>query len=179
MRIHHYRPRDLATLVHLTQLAAQVDGTEVQSEAELTAWLSDPELDPTANIFVVRDDDDELNAWSQAGTLDGLEGEIIAYIVLQLEQRDNAYHFVCRGVVHPEHRGQHAGRILIVGALNRARMIAAEFEAEAERAGHPIYFDILFAVHDPAVPHLAAKCEMHATEEPAPPGFRLYRRELW
>lgn len=179
MRIRHYRVEDMSTLIQLSQLAAQTDETEMKSEAELIAWFTDPHLEPTANIFVIRDDDDELNTWGQAGTLDGVEGEIVAYTVLQLEQRENAYHFVCHGTVHPDHRGRHAGRILLVGGLNRARMVAAEFEFEAEQAGHPIYFEALLPRHDPTAPYLAAKCEMQSTSELAPPGLCLYRRELW
>lgn len=179
MRIRHYRVEDMSTLIELSQLAARTDGTEMRSEAELIAWFTDPTLEPMANIFVIRDDDDEVNTWGPAGTLDGVEGEIVAYTVLQLEQRENAYHFVCCGTVHPEQRGRHAGRVLLVGALNRARMVAAEFEFEAEQAGHPIYFEALLPTHDPMSPYLADKCEMHPTDEPAPRGLRLYRRELW
>jgi len=33
-------------------------------------------------------------------------------------------------------------------------------------------------VRDPGAASLAAKCEMLPTDEPAPEGLRLYRREL-
>jgi len=89
-----------------------------------------------------------------------------------------AYHFLCQGAVHPQFRRQGGGRVLLMGALNQARHLAEDFEFEAEQEGVPIYFGALLPVHDPAAARLAAKCEMQPTDEPAPPGMRLYRREL-
>jgi GNAT superfamily N-acetyltransferase len=169
-------------------------------------------MDAVSNAVVITDDDDELNPWGQAGTLDGLQGEIVGYTVVELHQDANGYHLLCKGAVHPDYRRRNAGRALIMSALNRAHTLAAEFEFEAEEAGYPIYFEALFPVRDPASARLAAKCEMEptfstlkrvekgsssccpqrdsiqtkpekvkwvcTTDEPAPAGLRLYRREL-
>ena len=111
--------------------------------------------------------------------MDGIEGEVVGYTAVELHYDGYAYHLRSMGTVHPEHRRQNGGRLLLVAALNRARMLAAEFEFEAEQAGQFIYFEALLPVHDPASPRLAARCEMLPTNEPAPTGLRLYRRELW
>ena len=176
MRIRHYRPEYLSTIVQIQQAAAQADSTTVRDEADLTAWLQ--ERDAEANAFVVTDDDDELNPWGQAGTLDGVEGEVAGYTVVQLLHNQSGYHFLCQGAILPRHRRQHGGRTLLVGALNRARLLASDFEFEAEQQGIPIYFEVLLPVADPASVHLATKCEMQPTNEPAPAGMCLYRREL-
>lgn len=178
MRIRNYRWEYLPALVQIQQEAAQFDGMTVKSEEEFVAWLSAPELDATANVFVMTDDDDELMLWGQAGTLEGIEGEIAGYTVVQLRQDEQGYHLLCEGAVKPEYRRQRAGRALLVGAMNRARVLADEFEFEAEQDGIPVYFEALFPRNDPASTHLAARYEMHATDEPAPIGMQLYRREL-
>lgn len=178
MRIRRYRQEDLPSLVHIYHAAAQADGTEMMNDAEFEAWLTDPEADAVSNAVVITDDDDELNPWGQAGTLDGLQGEIVGYTVVELHQDANGYHLLCKGAVHPDYRRRNAGRALLMSALNRGHTLAAEFEFEAEEAGYPIYFEALFPVRDPASARLATKCEMEPTGEPAPAGLRLYRREL-
>src|SRR5579884_3179647 len=70
MRIRRYRQEDLPSLVHIYHAAAQADGTEMMNDAEFEAWLTDPEADAVSNAVVITDDDDELNPWGQAGTLD-------------------------------------------------------------------------------------------------------------
>ncbi len=179
MRIRNYRQQDLPTLVQIQQEAAQADGCELQNADSIEEWLTNSEMDALSNAFVIMDDDDELNTWGQAGTLDSLEGEIVGYTTLELRQDQHAYHLLCQGAVHPQYRRQNAGRLLLVGALNRARIMGTEFEFEAEQEGTPVYFEALLPVRDPASPRLAAKCEMQPTNEDSPEDMRLYRRELW
>jgi len=176
MRIRIFRSVDIPTIAHIHQQAALADGTEAMTLTDVEEWLAEPELE--ANIFVITDDD-ESNEWGQAGTLEGVEGETVGYTVLQFRQQANVYHFLCVGTVHPEQRRRGAGRALLICALNRARMLAAEFEFEAEQEGHPIYFEALLPIRDPAAEHLAAKCEMFPTDEGTLVGMRLYRRELY
>jgi ribosomal protein S18 acetylase RimI-like enzyme len=178
MRIRRYRQEDLPSLVHIHRAAAQADGTEMMSDAEFEEWFMDSEVDVLSNAVVITDDDDELNTCGQAGTLDGLQGEIVGYTVVQLRQDTDAHHLLCQGAVHPDYRRHNAGRALMMAALNRAHTLAAELEFEAEDAGHRVYFEALLPVRDPASSRLAAKCEMEPTDERAPAGLRLYRREL-
>ncbi len=176
MRIRHYRPEYLSAIVQIQHASAEADGTEVRNGTDIESWLQD--LEAEANGFVVTDDDDELNTWGQAGTLDGLEGEVAGYTVVQLQRNQSGYHFVCQGTVSPQYRRQHGGRTLLVGALNRARLLASDFEFEAEEQGIPIYFEALLPVADQGSIYLATKCEMTPTNESAPSGMCLYRREL-
>jgi ribosomal protein S18 acetylase RimI-like enzyme len=176
MRIRHYRPEYLSAIVQIQHASALEDGTTARSEADIESWLQ--ELDAEANAFVVTDDDDDLNSWGQAGTLDGVEGEVVGYTVVQLFHNQSGHHFLCQGTMHPHYRRQHGGRTLLVGALNRARLLASDFEFEAEEQGIPIYFEALLPVADPTSAYLAAKCEMHPTNEAAPAQTCLYRREL-
>jgi ribosomal protein S18 acetylase RimI-like enzyme len=176
MRIRNYRLEYLPSIVQIQQAAAKEEGTVVRSEADIANWLQ--ELEAEVNAFVVTDDDDELNPWGQAGTLDGLEGEVAGYTVVQLRRDQSGYHFLCQGAVHPQHRRQNAGRTLLVGALNRARLLASDFEFEAEQEGVAIYFEVIFPTADPGAARLAAKCEMQPTDEAMVEGTRLYRREL-
>jgi ribosomal protein S18 acetylase RimI-like enzyme len=176
MRIRPYRAEYLPALLQVQREAGKVDGTQVREEADFAAWLD--LLSATTNGFVVTDDDDELNPWGQAGTLDGLEGEVVGYTVVQLKQDQDGYHLLCQGTVHPQYRRQNAGRVLLVGAMNRARVLAADFEFEAEQEGVPVYFEALLPVSDDAAAHLAARCEMQPADEEPLPGMRLYRREL-
>jgi ribosomal protein S18 acetylase RimI-like enzyme len=178
MRIRRYRQEDLPSLLHIHHAAAQADGTEMMNDAEFETWLTDPEMDAVSNAVVITDDDDELNTWGQAGTLDGLQGEIVGYSVVQLRQGVDAYHLLCQGAVHPDYRRRKAGRALLMADLNRARILAEEIEFEAEEAGHPVYFEALLPLRGPASAHLAAKCEMEPTDETAPTGLKLYRRAL-
>jgi GNAT superfamily N-acetyltransferase len=178
VRIRNYRQEDLPTLLHIERLAREADGRELWREADFVSWLADPLVDAFANAFVITDDDDELNTWGQAGTLEGIEGEIVGYTVVSLLQEPQGYHLRCQGAVHPQFRGQHAGRALLICALNRARMIAAEFEFEAERDDLPIYFEALFPAKDPTTAYLAAKCDMELIDSTVAPGLCLYRGEL-
>jgi GNAT superfamily N-acetyltransferase len=178
MRIRNYRQVDLPTLVQIQQAAASVDGVAALSMADFEEWLAQPELGAEDNVFVITDDD-ETNVWGQAGTLEGVEGEIIGYSVLQLRRGRHAYHFLCQGAVLPEERRRGAGRALLICDLNRARAMASEFEYEAEQDGLPIYLEALLPVKDAAAPALAEKCEMRPTVEPALQGMRLYRRDLY
>jgi|GEM_PF-509754 len=179
MRIRNFRTEDIPTLVDIQQAAAQVDRSVKMSEEELAVWLLAETVDALSNAFVITDDDDELNTWGQAGTLEGIEGEIVGYTLVQLYRDRGAYHLLSQGAVHPQHRRRNAGRALLICAMNRARFIAAEFESEAEQEGIPVYFEAWLPIDDPASDRLAAKCEMLSTNEQAPEGMRLYRRELW
>ncbi len=178
MRIRNYRQGDIPTLVHIQQLAAQADNVDVMSMADFEEWLAQPELQAGSNIFLITDDDDDLNNWGQGDVLDGLEGEVVGYTVLQLRRSHRAYHFLCEGVVLPQHRRHGAGQALLICALNHARLRASEFEVEAQQQELPIYFEALLPVEDPASKSLAAKFDMHPTDEPALKGMQLYRSEL-
>src|SRR5205823_1968328 len=126
----------------------------MMNDGEFEAWFTDPKVDALANAVVITDDDDELNPWGQAGTLDGLQGEIVGYTVVELHQDANAYHLLCKGAVHPEYRRHNAGRALMMAALNRTHMLTSEFEFEEEEAGQPVYFEALLPVRDPAAARL-------------------------
>src|SRR5437660_12002205 len=165
MRIRRYRPGDISTLAHIQQLAAQADEVEPMSAVDFEVWLAQPELRADANVFLITDDDDALNEWGQAGTLDGLEGEAVGYTVLQLRRSQYAYHFLCEGAVLPQHRRRGAGQALLICALNHARIRASEFEFEAQREGFPIFFEALLPVHDPGSKDLDAEFLMSPTSE--------------
>jgi hypothetical protein len=178
VRIRNYRQEDLPTLIHIERLAREADGRELLREADFVSLLTDPLVDAFANAFVITDDDDELNTWGQAGTLEGTEGEIVGYTVVSLLREQQCYQLRCQGTVHPQFRRQHAGRALFICALNRARIIAAEFEFEAERDEMPIYFEALLPAKDPTASYLAAKCGMEPVDSAVAPGLCLYRCEL-
>jgi GNAT superfamily N-acetyltransferase len=178
MRIRNYRQGDIPTLVLIQQIAAQTDHVDLMSETDFEEWLAQPELGAGFNIFLITDDDDELNSWGQGDVLDGLEGEVVGYTVLQLRRSQHAYHFLCEGAVLPQHRRRGAGQALLICALNHARIHASEFEYEAQQQGFPIYFEVLLAINDSASESLAAQCEMQTTSELALKGMRLYRIEL-
>ena len=176
MRIRTFHYEDMPTLIEIEQQAALADGRKARPD--FASWLIAPEHDALSNVFVITDDDDELNTWGQAGTLEGIEGEIIGYTLVLVEQDDEGYHLLCQGTVHPAHRHRHAGRALLICALNRARVLAEEFEFEAEQAGIPVYFEALLPAHDAASSHLAAKCELIPTHEVTSDEMRRYRGEL-
>lgn len=178
MRIRRYRPGDIPTLAHIQQQAAQVDGVAPLSEADFEQWLARPKLEATSNVFLITDDDDDLNEWGQAGTLEGLEGEAVGYTVLQLRRSHYAYHFLCEGAVLPVHRRRGAGYALLMSALNNARVRMFELEYEAHQQGQPVYFEALLPERDPASENLTAQFEMQLVEEKMVVGMRLYRGEL-
>lgn len=178
MRIRRYRPGDIATLAHIQQQAAQADGIASITEADFEQWLAQPELQPATNVFLITDDDDDLNEWGQAGTLDGLEGEAVGYTVLQLRRSHHAYHFLCEGTVVPQHRRRGAGYALLMSALNNVRVRIFEFEYEARQQGQLIYFEALLPESDPASESLATQFEMLPVKEQTMPGLQLYRGEL-
>ena len=178
MRIRNYRQGDIPTLVHIQHLAAQADNVDSMGMADFEEWLAQPELQAGSSIFLITDDDNDLNNWGQGDVLDGLEGEVVGFTVLQLRQSHNAYHFLCEGAVLPQHRRRGAGQALLICALNHARLLASEFEFEAQQQAIPIYFEALLPVKDPASENLAAKFDMQSTDEPALKGMQLYRSEL-
>ena len=178
MRTRNYRPEDSDALIALEQLAIQTDGVRLAGEEDMEAWLTQPARDARSNAFIITDDDDELNTWSQAGTLDGIIGETVGFTLVQNIVDEQGYHLRCTGTVHPAHRGQHAGRALFVAALNHARYLAQEFEFEAEEAELPIYFEALMPLADARAAHLAERLGMQAADEAVSAGLRLYRREL-
>lgn len=178
MRIRNYRQEDLPALIHIERLAREADGREPLREADFVSWLADPLVDAFANAFVITDDDDELNTWGQAGTLEGIEGEIVGYTVVSLLQDPQGSHVRCQGTVHPQFRGQHAGRALLICALNRARMIEADLEFEVEHDDLPIYFEALLPAKDPRTAYLAARCDMELVDSAVAPDLCLYRCEL-
>ena len=178
MRIRNYRQGDILTLVHIQQLAAQADNVDSMSMTDYEEWLGQPELQAGSNIFLITDDDDDLNNWGQGDVLDGLEGEVVGYTVLQLRRSHHAYHFLCEGSVLPQHRRRGAGQALLICALNHARLRAFEFEFEAQQQRNPIYFEALLPINDPASEGLAAKCDMQPTEEPTLKGMQLFRSDL-
>jgi ribosomal protein S18 acetylase RimI-like enzyme len=177
MRIRNYRQSDIEMLDYIQHLAAQADGTRAVDTNDFKVWLLKPELEARFNVFVVTDDD-ESNEWGQGGTLEGIEGEVVGYTILQLRQDEYAYRFLCEGAVHPQHRRRGAGTALLICALNSARLRAAGFDLGMERKDHLIYFEALLPIHDPAAGNLAARCEMEPTEEHTAPGMKLYRRML-
>ena len=104
MRIRNYRQGDIPTLVHIQQLAAHADNVDSMSIADFEEWLAQPEFQAASTIFLITDDDDDLNNWGQGDVLDGLEGEVVGYSVLQFRQSHHAYHFLCEGAVLPQSR---------------------------------------------------------------------------
>ncbi len=178
MRIRYFRQGDIPTLAHIQQLAAQTDNVDSMSMVDFEEWLVQPELQAESNIFLITDDDDDLNNWGYGDVLDGLEGEVVGYTVLQMRQSHHAYHFLCEGAVLPQHRRRGAGQALIICSLNHARLRASEFEFEAQQQRFPIYFEALLPVEDPASKSLAAKFDMSSTDEPVLKGMQLYRSEL-
>ena len=178
MRIRNYRQGDIPTLIQIQNLAALYDNVDPMNMADFEEWLAQPELQTGSSIFLITDDDDDVNNWGQGEVLDGLEGEVVGYTVLQLRQSHHAYHFLSEGTVLPQHRRRGAGQALLICALNHARLRSSEFEFEAQKQGYPIYFEALIPVEDPASESLAAKFDMHPTDEPVLKGMQLFRSEL-
>ena len=178
MRIRNYRQGDIPTLVSIQQLAAKTDETEAMSIDDFEEWLTQSELEAEYNIFLITDDDDDMNSWGQGDGLDGLEGEAVGYTVLQLRKSQHAYHFLCEGAVLPQHRRRGAGQALLICALNHARIRASELEFEAQQQGFPIYFEVLLPMNDPASERLATQYELLLRDVFSLKGMRLYRSEL-
>jgi GNAT superfamily N-acetyltransferase len=177
MRIRNYRQVDIHALNELLHVSAETDGFEVKDMLDVEAWLVDPRQEAANKVFVVTDDD-ESNEWGQGGTLEGVEGEIVGFTAVVMQEDAHAYHFLCRGTVHPHYRRRNAGRALLICALNHARSVSAEFEFEAEEEGRPIFLEALLPLHDLASASLAEKCDMRLTDESMVSGLKLYRREL-
>lgn len=176
MRIRNFRQEDVPALVSLQQESAHYDGLSLLDESAFVRWFTGLTPVSEENTFVVTDDDDELNTWGQAGTLEGIEGEIIGYTVIHVVQDREGYHIVCWGSVHPQQRRRHAGRALLICALNRARLVAADFEFEADQEGMPIYFEAWLPSSDAGAKSLAEKCEMQVVKNTEQAGLALYRR---
>lgn len=178
MRIRTYRPGDIPTLVQIQQAAARFDGLATMNEAEFEQLLAQSATRSGYSIFLITDDDDELNTWGQGETLEGLEGEVVGYAMLHLARDQHAYHLRSCGAVLPEHRQRGAGHALLLCALNHARMQAIDIINEAYQQGLPIYFEAEFPVHDASAERLARTFELDAVSGPVEPGMVLYRLEL-
>ncbi|MBV9256814.1 MAG: hypothetical protein JO215_02225, partial [Ktedonobacteraceae bacterium] len=70
MRIRTFHYEDIPALIEIEQQAAPADGRTLRQH--FVDWLTAPERDALSNVFVITDDDDELNTWGQAGTLEGI-----------------------------------------------------------------------------------------------------------
>ncbi|HEY0754803.1 MAG TPA: hypothetical protein VGD98_12645 [Ktedonobacteraceae bacterium] len=178
MRIRTYRQGDIPTLVHVQHLAAAVDGLEWLSEADFAQLLERPLRRAGYNVFLLTDDDDELNTWGQGEGLDGLEGEVIGYTIMQFSRAEDAYHFYCQGTILPEHRLQGAGHGLILCALNHARLQTLDFVVQARQQGIPIYFEVPLPINDAAAPRLAWDFELEKADIQMSQPLLLYRTEL-
>jgi GNAT superfamily N-acetyltransferase len=178
MRIRIYRSGDIPTLVAIQQQAAQADGLELLDESDFQLLVAQPEMRNGYHAFLITDDDDELNTWGQGETLEGIEGEVVGYTILQLRIDARAYHFYNYGAVLPEHRQRGAGHALLLCALNHARMKAIDIAGEARQQGLPIYFEVLLPAQDPTTARLVEMFELELVAEAVPPGIAFYRTEL-
>lgn len=178
MRIRTYRSGDIPTLVHIQQTAAQFDGLEVLNEADFVQLLAQSIRRSGYNVFLITDDDDEINTWGQGETLEGVEGEVVGYTILRVSKSESAYHVRSFGAVLPEHRQRGAGHALLICALNHARMQSLDFVADARQQGLPIYFEVELPAHDPTTEPIANMFELEEAVEPAHKGMRLYHTEL-
>lgn len=171
MRIRNSRATDIPDIAEVEQEAARADGRAVfGGEQSFEEWLSLQY--EQGDVFVVTDDDDDLNEWGQAGTLDGLQGPVAGYTTLELmyDSDENAC-YMCQGAVSPQYRRQNVGRLLLQGALNRARLLADEGDEVC-------YLVVLLPLNDPASPRLAARFEMQALPDLDEEGLQGYGREL-
>jgi GNAT superfamily N-acetyltransferase len=178
MRIRTYRVGDIVTLVHVQQQSAQFDGLEPMGQEEIERLLTLSMRRTGYNVFLITDDDDELNTWGQGESFDGPEGEVVGYTILYLSRGQQSYHFRCYGTVLPEHRGRGAGHALLLCAMNHARMQSIDFVFEARRLGQPIYFEVELPARDPALEYLVQMFELEESDASLQPGQRLYRTEL-
>lgn len=178
MRIRTYRPGDIPTLVQIQQAAARFDGLATMNEAEFEQLLAQSTTRSGYTVFLITDDDDELNTWGQGETLEGLEGEVVGYAILHPAKDQHSYRFRCRGAVLPEHRHRGAGHALLLCALNHARMQAIDIVTEARQQGLPIYFEAEFPARDSSVEQLARAFEMEPASDGSEPGLLVFRTEL-
>lgn len=172
MRIRTYRPGDAAFLCTIQQKAARVDGLVPMAEAAFAQILAQAVARPGYNVFLLTDDDDELNTWGQGETLEGLEGEVIGYTILQLVQDERAYALRCQGAVLPEHRGRGVGHALLLCALNHARIQALDLAPQANQEDLPIYFEV-------ALPASSARGLARAFDLEEVPGEGERGQTLW
>ena len=178
MRIRTYRSGDIPTLVQIQQIAARFDGLETMDEAAFAQLLAQVATRFNDNVFLITDDDDEVNTWGQGETLEGVEGEVVGYTILRRGKDENAYHFRCIGTVLPTYRHSSAGYALLLCAMNHARIQSLDIIAEAHQQGMPIYFEAELPANDAFAERLAHSFELEASDEPAQPGLCLYRTEL-
>ncbi len=178
MRIRTYRTGDIPILVHVQQQAAAFDGLKKLNEADFRHLLDNALTRRGYSVFLLTDDDDELNTWGQGETLEGVEGEVIGYTILQLRQNEEAYHFYCHGTVLPDHRGRGAGHGLLLCALNHARLQALDFIAQARQQGRPVYFEVPLPASDSGSARLADDFELENTGIHPQSRLLLYRTEL-
>jgi ribosomal protein S18 acetylase RimI-like enzyme len=178
MRIRTYRPGDIPVLVYIQQTAARFDGLATMNEADFEQLLAQAATHAGYHVFLITDDDDELNTWGQGETLEGLEGEVVGYAILHLVKDQHAYRFRCRGAVLPEQRRRGAGHALLLCALNHARIQALDIVNEARQQGLPIYFEAELPARDSSVEELARTFEMEEASDAAESGLLVYRTEL-
>lgn len=178
MRIRTYRIGDIVTLVDIQHQAAKFDHLEPMSREEIEQLLTQSIRRTGYNVFLITDDDDELNTWGQGESLDGPEGEVVGYTILHLNKLQQSYHFRCYGTVLPEYRARGAGHALLLCAMNHARMQSIDFVFEARRLGQPIYFEVELPARDPAIQYLVNMFELEESTTSLQPGLCLYRTEL-
>ncbi len=178
MRIRTYRAGDIPILMHVQQIAAAFDGLALMNEADFAFLLEHSFRRNSYNVFLLTDDDDEFNTWGQGESLDGLQGEVVGYTILQLSKDACGYHFHCHGTILPAFRGLGAGHGLLLCALNHARIQTIDFIAEARQRGTPIYFEVPLPDNDPAAEHLASDFELTKTGTRIQERLVLYRTEL-
>lgn len=178
MRIRTYRPGDIPILVHIQHTAAVFDRLKLMDESDFTELLANSMTRRGYNVFLLTDDDDDLNTWGQGETLDGLQGEVVGYTILQLSEDERSYHFRCHGTILPEHRSRGAGHGLILCAINHARIQSIDFVAEARQRDMPIYFEVPLLAADGAAQRLARDFELEDTGQQVQPGLNLYRTEI-
>lgn len=178
MRIRTYRSGDIPILVHVQHQAAAFDGLAPLSEADFALLLERSIRRTGYNVFLLTDDDDELNTWGQGESLEGVEGEVVGYTILQLSKSEDAYHFHCHGTILPEYRSLGAGHGLLLCALNHARLQSLDVRADARRQGIPIYFEVPLPDGDPAAQRLARDFELEETDTLIQGRLRLYHTDL-
>ncbi len=69
MRIRNFRQIDIPELIEMQQRAAEVDDIDINELPNLAELLMAPETQAEHSVFVITDDDDELNTWGQGETL--------------------------------------------------------------------------------------------------------------